>query len=159
MIGFWFQTDKVNPDELMRAMKEDGLALKKSIVGQSFDPSQLNQVMLPKEEDPESIFLKTLSYKQKKKLLKRLNKLSGNDSSKSKSKKHRKDKERRRSEERIHSHKHRDEHKHSSKKKSHKRDNSEESKKDRQHKKDRKRSSSNESRDSRDVRDKKKRRH
>jgi hypothetical protein len=37
--------DKVNPDELIKAMQEDGLALKKNIVGQKFDPSELNQVI------------------------------------------------------------------------------------------------------------------
>ena len=72
------ETTKTNAAELLNAMKEDGLALKKSLVGQSFDPSKSNQVMIPvSEDDPEMAFLKSLSKKEKKKLLKKLDKLSG----------------------------------------------------------------------------------
>ncbi|KAI1296907.1 Corepressor interacting with RBPJ 1 [Halotydeus destructor] len=59
-------TSKANPEELLKAMKEDGLALKKSLIGQAFDSSQANQVMVPeKEEDPEMAYLRTLTKKQK----------------------------------------------------------------------------------------------
>lgn len=92
---------KVNPGELIRAMQEDGLALKKTLIGQKFDPNELNQIMVPKEEeDPEMAFLRSLSSKEKKKLLKKLNKLSGvNSKSKDKSgsKKHKKDRKKRHS--------------------------------------------------------------
>ncbi|CAG2108258.1 unnamed protein product [Medioppia subpectinata] len=148
-------SNKVCPDELMRAMQEDGLALKKSIVGQHFDPNELNQVMIAQEEDPETTFLKTLSYKEKKKLLKKLNKLSvaSNGDSKSKHKKHKSHKKSRKGSEKD-SHKERDQRRHSDKKRSHRSDDSDESK-HRRHKRDHKRSDTRDSVDSSN----KKRRH
>ncbi|CAG2180196.1 unnamed protein product, partial [Oppiella nova] len=151
--------NKVAPDELMRAMQEDGLALKKSIVGQHFDPNELNQVMIAQEEDPETTFLKTLSYKQKKKLLKKLNKLSvaSNSDSKLKHKKHKSHKKSRKSDSEKDSHRDRDQRRHSSKKKSHKSDDSDESK-HRKHKREPKRSETRDSDDlSHDSRHKKRR--
>ena len=81
------ENNKVKPEELIRAMKEDGLALKKTLIGQAFDPLEANQLLLPKEEeDPEMSYLKSLSKKQKKKLLRKLDKLSGKDVQKKKKK-------------------------------------------------------------------------
>lgn len=109
-----------DPEALVRAMREDGLALKKSLIGQHFDLNQSNQLLVPKTEDLELAFLKSLSKKDKKKLLKKINKLS--ESSKSSSHKHKKHKrekkDKRRREEREKERKH----KHSKRDKERKRD-------------------------------------
>lgn len=67
---------------LEEQMKEDGLAMKKVVMSaQSFQTGQLHQLVPDNEEDegkvidPESEFLKSLSTKQKKKLLKKLHKI------------------------------------------------------------------------------------
>lgn len=88
---------KVAPEELLKAMNEDGYQLKKNLIGQSFNSNQANQLLIPKDEDdPEMVFLKSLSKKQKKKLLRKLDRLSGksgsNVSKPSKKKKSKKDK-------------------------------------------------------------------
>lgn len=67
---------------LEEQMKEDGLAMKKVVMSaQSFQTGKLHQLVPDNEEDegkqidPESEFLKSLSTKQKKKLLKKLHKI------------------------------------------------------------------------------------
>lgn len=99
----------IDPLELMRQMRDDGLQLKKDLIGHQFAAECANQQMLSdgEEEDPEMEFLKTLSTKQKKKLLRKLNKLatkqnqetSENSQAKKKKKKSKKKKENKRKKE------------------------------------------------------------
>ncbi|KAK3578745.1 hypothetical protein CHS0354_010127 [Potamilus streckersoni] len=81
-------------------MRDDGFTIKQSILGKMSDPTAANEQLLENEdeEDPEVQFLKSLTPKQKKKLLKKLNKLqnqheSGKKDSKKKKKKSKKHEE------------------------------------------------------------------
>ncbi|XP_006823729.1 corepressor interacting with RBPJ 1-like [Saccoglossus kowalevskii] len=60
-----------NPAELMSDMEKEGLKLKQSVLGRRVDLAATNQQLLGSddEEDPEVTFLKSLTTKQKKKLL------------------------------------------------------------------------------------------
>ncbi|OWF55477.1 corepressor interacting with RBPJ 1-like [Mizuhopecten yessoensis] len=86
---------------LLESMQEDGFALKQSILGRMSDPRASNEQIIKSEDedDPEVQFLKSLTPKQKKKLLKRLNKLQtkGKDTANKKSKKKKKKKQKRKS--------------------------------------------------------------
>ena len=84
---------KLKNVELIRAMKEDGLKLKRGII----DPSEDSDIMVKKERkrpavedeslDPEQRFVNSLTRKQKKMFLKKINilleKMGNNNSSKS----------------------------------------------------------------------------
>lgn len=92
-------SDAMDPSELMRRMKEEeGLALKQSILGHRIDPNLPNQQLISsdEEEDAEMQFLKSLSTKQKEKLLKKLEKIEkngkGSHNKKSKKRKNKKKK-------------------------------------------------------------------
>jgi len=69
---------KLKNVELIKAMREDGLALKKGLI----DPSEDNDIMFKKEKkrstedesmDPEQRFVNSLTRKQKKMFLKKIN--------------------------------------------------------------------------------------
>ncbi|RWS00153.1 corepressor interacting with RBPJ 1-like isoform X2, partial [Dinothrombium tinctorium] len=87
----------VNQTELMQAMQEDGLALRKTLKGEKFDPKEIVIHKTSEEEDPEMVFLKSLTKKQKKKLLKKLNKLSAINSGSYKKSSNKKSRKRHRS--------------------------------------------------------------
>ena len=83
---------------LLEGMKEDGFKLKQSILGRmAEDPSAEHEKLLDSgdEDDPEVKFLKSLSAKQKKKLLKKLNSLQEGKGKKSKKDKKQKKKKHR----------------------------------------------------------------
>ncbi|XP_071153000.1 corepressor interacting with RBPJ 1-like [Mytilus edulis] len=85
---------------LVEGMKEDGFKLKQSILGRmAEDPSAEHEKLLESgdEDDPEVKFLKSLSAKQKKKLLKKLNKIQEGKVKKSKKDKKQKKKKKHRS--------------------------------------------------------------
>ncbi|XP_048579285.1 corepressor interacting with RBPJ 1 isoform X2 [Nematostella vectensis] len=70
--------DVADPAQLMEDMRSDGLALKQSVLGRTFNPKDPNQQILAsdnEEEDPEAEFLASLTDKQKRKLLRKLDKL------------------------------------------------------------------------------------
>ncbi|XP_060086085.1 corepressor interacting with RBPJ 1-like isoform X2 [Ylistrum balloti] len=83
---------------LIESMQEDGFALKQSILGRMSDPRASNEQIIDSEDedDPEVQFLKSLTPKQKKKLLKRLNKLQDKSSGKRKGDKKTKKKKKKR---------------------------------------------------------------
>lgn len=67
----------MHPSELMAEMRNSGFALKKCVLGRNStvcDPSQ-EYVASEEEEDPEVEFLKSLTTKQKEKLLRKLDRL------------------------------------------------------------------------------------
>ncbi|XP_015231740.1 PREDICTED: corepressor interacting with RBPJ 1 [Cyprinodon variegatus] len=82
----------MHPSELMAEMRNSGFALKKCVLDRSStvcDPSQ-EYVASDEEEDPEVEFLKSLTTKQKQKLLRKLDRLEKKKSKKKKSKKQKK---------------------------------------------------------------------
>ncbi|KAJ8012759.1 hypothetical protein DPEC_G00046210 [Dallia pectoralis] len=84
----------MHPSELMAEMRNSGFALKKCVLGRNStvcDPSQV-YVASEEEEDPEVEFLKSLSTKQKQKLLRKLDRLEKKEKKKSKKQKKRKGK-------------------------------------------------------------------
>merc|ERR1739838_851936 len=67
----------MHPSELMAEMRNSGFALKKCVLGRNStvcDPSQ-EYVASDEEQDPEVEFLKSLTTKQKQKLLRKLDRL------------------------------------------------------------------------------------
>lgn len=96
----------MDPLELMKQMREDGLQLKPNALGHRFNVNQANQLLVPSDEedgdDPEVAFLKSLSTKQKKKLLVKLNKMAKKRDPRGEKKKHSKDKKK--SKKRKHKH-------------------------------------------------------
>ncbi|XP_021434684.2 corepressor interacting with RBPJ 1 isoform X1 [Oncorhynchus mykiss] len=85
----------MHPSELMAEMRNSGFALKKCVLGRNStvcDPSQ-EYVASEEEEDPEVEFLKSLTTKQKEKLLRKLDRLEKKE--KKKEKKGKKQKKRR----------------------------------------------------------------
>ncbi|XP_005921545.1 corepressor interacting with RBPJ 1 [Haplochromis burtoni] len=82
----------MHPSELMAEMRNSGFALKKSVLGRNStvcDPLQ-DYVASEEEEDPEVEFLKSLTTKQKQKLLRKLDRLEKQKAKKKKSKKQKK---------------------------------------------------------------------
>ncbi|XP_035995211.1 corepressor interacting with RBPJ 1 [Fundulus heteroclitus] len=82
----------MHPSELMAEMRNSGFALKKCVLDRSStvcDPSQ-EYVASEEEDDPEVEFLKSLTTKQKQKLLRKLDRLEKKKSKKKKSKKQKK---------------------------------------------------------------------
>ncbi|TNN54152.1 Corepressor interacting with RBPJ 1 [Liparis tanakae] len=82
----------MHPSELMAEMRNSGFALKKCVLGRNAtvcDPSQ-EYVASDEEEDPEVEFLKSLTTKQKQKLLGKLDRLDKQKAKKKKSKKQKK---------------------------------------------------------------------
>ncbi|XP_069009938.1 corepressor interacting with RBPJ 1 [Embiotoca jacksoni] len=82
----------MHPSELMAEMRNSGFALKKCVLGRNAtvcDPSQ-EYVASDEEEDPEVEFLKSLTTKQKQKLLRKLDRLEKQKAKKKKSKKQKK---------------------------------------------------------------------
>ncbi|XP_030642336.1 corepressor interacting with RBPJ 1 [Chanos chanos] len=90
----------MHPSELMAEMRNSGFALKKCVLGRNAtvcDPSQ-EYIASEEEEDPEVEFLKSLTTKQKEKLLRKLDRLEKkkdkkNKKSKKKSKRKQKKKQ------------------------------------------------------------------
>ncbi|XP_043104531.1 corepressor interacting with RBPJ 1 isoform X2 [Puntigrus tetrazona] len=81
----------MHPSELMAEMRNSGFALKKCVLGRDStmsDPAQL--VASEEEDDPEVEFLKSLTTKQKQKLLRKLDRLEKKKEKKKKSKKEKK---------------------------------------------------------------------
>ena len=67
----------MHPSELIAEMRNSGFALKRNVLGRNLtanDPSQ-EYVANEGEEDPEVEFLKSLTTKQKQKLLRKLDRL------------------------------------------------------------------------------------
>lgn len=86
----------MHPSELMAEMRNSGFALKKCVLGRNdtvCDPAQVF-VDSEEEEDPEVEFLKSLTTKQKQKLLRKLDRLEKKKDKKKKSKKDKKKKKR-----------------------------------------------------------------
>ncbi|KAB5577139.1 hypothetical protein PHYPO_G00206510 [Pangasianodon hypophthalmus] len=84
----------MHPSELMAEMRNSGFALKKCVLGRNAtvcDPAQ-GFVASEEEEDPEVEFLKSLTTKQKQKLLRKLDRLEKKKDKKKKSKKEKKKK-------------------------------------------------------------------
>ncbi|CAJ1079405.1 corepressor interacting with RBPJ 1 [Xyrichtys novacula] len=82
----------MHPSELMAEMRNSGFALKKCVLGRNAtvcDPAQ-DFVASEEEEDPEVEFLKSLTTKQKQKLLRKLDRLEKKKGKKKKSKKQKK---------------------------------------------------------------------
>ncbi|XP_071812504.1 uncharacterized protein [Apostichopus japonicus] len=67
-------TDK---SELLEDMRRDGYVLKQNVLDRKVDHGSKNQQIIPSDEEevPETAFLKSLSTKDKKKLLKKLNEM------------------------------------------------------------------------------------
>ncbi|XP_027020059.2 corepressor interacting with RBPJ 1 [Tachysurus fulvidraco] len=86
----------MHPSELMAEMRNSGFALKKCVLGRNAtvcDPAQ-GFVASEEEDDPEVEFLKSLTTKQKQKLLRKLDRLEKKKDKKKKSKKEKKKKNR-----------------------------------------------------------------
>ncbi|XP_073701995.1 corepressor interacting with RBPJ 1 [Garra rufa] len=82
----------MHPSELMAEMRNSGFALKKCVLGRDTtmsDPAQ-ELVASEEEDDPEVEFLKSLTTKQKQKLLRKLDRLEKKKEKKKKSKKEKK---------------------------------------------------------------------
>ncbi|XP_041858371.1 corepressor interacting with RBPJ 1 [Melanotaenia boesemani] len=82
----------MHPSELMAEMRNSGFALKKCVLDRNStvcDPSQ-DFVASDEEDDPEVEFLKSLTTKQKQKLLRKLDRLEKQKAKKKKSKKQKK---------------------------------------------------------------------
>lgn len=82
----------MHPSELMAEMRNSGFALKKCVLDRSStvcDPSQ-EYVASDEEDDPEVEFLKSLTTKEKQKLLRKLDRLEKKKAKKKKSKKQKK---------------------------------------------------------------------
>ncbi|KAM9710142.1 corepressor interacting with RBPJ 1 [Menidia menidia] len=82
----------MHPSELMAEMRNSGFALKKCVLDRNStvcDPSQ-EYVASDEEDDPEVEFLKSLTTKQKQKLLRKLDRLEKQKAKKKKSKKQKK---------------------------------------------------------------------
>uniref|UniRef100_A0A8C2GMR8 Corepressor interacting with RBPJ, 1 n=1 Tax=Cyprinus carpio TaxID=7962 RepID=A0A8C2GMR8_CYPCA len=82
----------MHPSELMAEMRNSGFALKKCVLGRDStmsDPAQ-ELVASEEEDDPEVQFLKSLTTKQKQKLLRKLDRLEKKKEKKKKSKKEKK---------------------------------------------------------------------
>uniref|UniRef100_A0A3B5QPB0 Corepressor interacting with RBPJ, CIR1 n=1 Tax=Xiphophorus maculatus TaxID=8083 RepID=A0A3B5QPB0_XIPMA len=82
----------MHPSELMAEMRNSGFALKKCVLDRSStvcDPAQ-EYVASDEEDDPEVEFLKSLTTKQKQKLLRKLDRLEKKKAKKKKSKKQKK---------------------------------------------------------------------
>uniref|UniRef100_A0A4W3IG82 Corepressor interacting with RBPJ, CIR1 n=1 Tax=Callorhinchus milii TaxID=7868 RepID=A0A4W3IG82_CALMI len=62
----------MHPSELMAEMKNSGFALKQSVLGRNTNDSSQVYVASEEDDDPEVEFLKSLSTKQKQKLLRKL---------------------------------------------------------------------------------------
>ncbi|XP_077473504.1 corepressor interacting with RBPJ 1 [Stigmatopora argus] len=79
----------MHPSELMAEMRNSGFALKKCVLDRSATVGDMSQefVASDQEEDPEMEFLKSLTTKQKQKLLRKLDRLEKQNSKKKKSKK------------------------------------------------------------------------
>lgn len=89
----------MHPSELMAEMRNSGFTLKKCVLGRSStmsDPAQ-DFVASEEEEDPEVEFLKSLSTKQKQKLLRKLDRLEKKKDKKKKSKRKSKKKQKKKS--------------------------------------------------------------
>ncbi|XP_075963622.1 corepressor interacting with RBPJ 1 [Anarhichas minor] len=87
----------MHPSELMAEMRNSGFALKKCVLGRNAtvcDPSQ-EYVASDEEEDPEVEFLKSLTTKQKRKLLGKLDRLDKQKAKKKKNSKKQKKKSKR----------------------------------------------------------------
>lgn len=86
----------MDPLELMKQMRDGGLQLKTNALGHRYNITQANQLLIPSDDedadDPEVEFLKSLSTKQKKKLLLKLNKMAKKQDPKADKKKRAKDK-------------------------------------------------------------------
>ncbi|XP_057707416.1 corepressor interacting with RBPJ 1 [Corythoichthys intestinalis] len=82
----------MHPSELMAEMRNSGFALKKCVLDRSATICDTAQefVASDQEEDPEVEFLKSLTTKQKQKLLRKLDRLEKQNSKKKKSKKEKK---------------------------------------------------------------------
>ncbi|XP_061143187.1 corepressor interacting with RBPJ 1 [Syngnathus typhle] len=82
----------MHPSELMAEMRNSGFALKKCVLDRSATVCDAAQeyVASDQEEDPEMEFLKSLTTKQKQKLLRKLDRLEKKNSKKNKSKKEKK---------------------------------------------------------------------
>ncbi|XP_029314363.1 corepressor interacting with RBPJ 1 [Cottoperca gobio] len=82
----------MHPSELMAEMRNSGFALKKCVLGRNSTVCDLSQeyVASEEEEDPEVEFLKSLTTKQKQKLLRKLDRLDEEKAKKKKSKKQKK---------------------------------------------------------------------
>ncbi|XP_055726510.1 corepressor interacting with RBPJ 1 [Salvelinus fontinalis] len=92
----------MHPSELMAEMRNSGFALKKCVLGRNStvcDPSQ-EYVASEEEEDPEVEFLKSLTTKQKEKLLRKLDRLEKKE--KKKDKKGKKQKKKRKGKQKKH---------------------------------------------------------
>lgn len=82
----------MHPSELMAEMRNSGFALKKCVLGRNStvcDPAQ-EYVASEEEDDPEVEFLKSLTTKQKQKLLRKLDRMEKKGKKKKKSKKQKK---------------------------------------------------------------------
>jgi len=72
-------TDIADPMRLLKDMRTEGLTLKQNVLGRVFDPGDPNQQIVASDEesgdDAEAAFLASLTDKQKKKLLRKLDRL------------------------------------------------------------------------------------
>ncbi|XP_028395297.1 corepressor interacting with RBPJ 1-like [Dendronephthya gigantea] len=80
-----------DPVKLMQEMRNDGFALKQNALGRVLNKNDPNQQILASDEDdadddPELAFLATLNEKQKRKLLRKLDKLESKEQEKEKRK-------------------------------------------------------------------------
>ncbi|XP_034069326.1 LOW QUALITY PROTEIN: corepressor interacting with RBPJ 1 [Gymnodraco acuticeps] len=82
----------MHPSELIAEMRNSGFALKKCVLGRNSTVCDISQeyVASEDEEDPEVAFLKSLTKKEKQKLLRKLDRLDKEKAKKKKSKKQKK---------------------------------------------------------------------